>query len=134
MKICDMDPFFRMKFLPKLEQPIPEARYRYARLKRHVTDDSLVAEIGGTSKADIALAGVWFLLKAQRNAEPGPLDADGHVNVLHVYGPDGALYIVYSRWYNAGWAVGARPIDVGRTRRSGGRVFSLDPTPKPIAA
>jgi hypothetical protein len=119
---------FKGFFLGKTEtMKQGETTLRYHTLNHDLDDNSIVAELGGETKAEASLAEVYALLAVQPNGEHGTLLNDGHANIFYVRDINGVLRWVSVYWENdRGWIVDAYSVGMapGSAWRAGDQVFS----------
>lgn len=119
---------FKGFFLGKTEtMKQGETTLRYHTLNHDLDDNSIVAELGGETKAEESLAEVYALLAVQPNGEHGTLLNDGHANIFYVRDINGVLRCVSMYWENDhGWILDACSVGMapGSAWRAGEQVFS----------
>jgi len=124
VRIAYLDDNFKVWYLDKVEEPMPETVLRYAKLTRPARDDDIRAEIGAEFE-QTALAQIFGLMSDQPNGEPGILLTDLW-NVFYVPDIHGSLRAVSVRWGASagGWSVSAGSVGHPGGWRDGHRVFS----------
>ncbi len=125
----------------KVEEPIAEARLRYADLIEPSTDDLILAELG--ERAETTLSQLYALLERQPRGQEGVLLTDmlgpakpvpflkdlvsfrlGGPNVFYIRDINGELRVVHVQWFTNNWIVDVFPSP--NTWHNEPRVFSRD--------
>ena len=124
VRIAYLGDNFKVWYLDKVEEPMPETVLRYAKLTRPARDDDIRAEIGAEFE-QTALAQIFGLMSDQPNGEPGILLTDLW-NVFYVPDIHGSLRAVSVHWHTSagGWRVFARSVENPSRWAGGNRGFS----------
>lgn len=126
VKICGLWGLFEEEFLGKTEAPFVGSVLYRATLTRSSFDGPIIDGLGGTKKAEVALAEFFAMLKRQRSGQVGALLTNGYANIFYIKNKKGVLRTVYARWYAGfgGWYVFANAVTDPRQWRAGFQVFS----------
>jgi len=116
---------FDQLFLNKVEKNVLPASIAVHQLKRSSTDKLIMAELGAA--AEIQLAYLFELIKAQSQGQEGVLLVNGYANIAYIRGTDGNLWAVDAGWGAAGgWGVSANSFVDPGGGGAGLRVLSRD--------
>ncbi|MDP3799885.1 MAG: hypothetical protein Q8Q90_00480 [bacterium] len=107
VKISGLGSNFEEWFLGKIETSMQETVLRYQKLTKSSVDVSIIAELGGEAKAEIALAQVFALMQIQKNGEAGALFNNGWANIFYVRDINGTRCTMSVCWYGDGWNMNA---------------------------
>lgn len=99
---------FRSWFLPKIEKMRSVAVPRFHHdLNKYSTDEEIIVSLGGEIKAEVTLAGIYELMKAQREGRSGVLSIKDCGNIFYVRDVNKILRVVQMTWYGGGWKLRA---------------------------
>lgn len=98
----------------------------YQTLSGFSLDRSIIAALGGESKAETPLVVVAVLMQKQANGERGVLLTNGYANIFYIRNTDGVLRAVYVLWGGDGWDVHAYSVEDPFGWGAGSQVFSRD--------
>lgn len=116
-----------LDMVERLAHPVETTLYCQT-LLQDSTDDAIIAELGGSAKAETSLGEIWDLLKRQPNGEDGVLVTNNRsANVFFVIGKDGRLQAVSAFCRVDGWTLASFRIGSLFKREAGNQVFSRNP-------
>lgn len=102
---------------------VNEQILRYVKLRRGSMSGPIVIELGGETKAEIALVEMFSLMKLQKSGGNGRLLDDRDFNIFHIRDESAILRAVGVRWFLDGWLIDAFPIENPHVWRAACRVF-----------
>jgi len=106
------------------EEPKGQSKLCYHRLTKSLSDPSIITELGGEEKSNVALSEVDDLMSSQPNGEAGTLLTDVHTNDFYIYDKHGVLRVVHVYLNDDGWRVLAYETSKLCELFAGDRVFS----------
>lgn len=117
---------FKLLFLNKVEENIPEVNLVASRLEWASLDAPILAKLG--EKAEVSLSYLFDLLKKQVNDKNGILLTNGYANIFYIRDAYGIFWAVSARRSsrNHDWDVEAASIECPCKWNSGRQVFSRD--------
>jgi hypothetical protein len=97
---------FGPEYLNKIEEPLLRgSRLLYGHPSEEAFPGQIIMGLGGLAKAETTLTEMFALMKAQRNAEKGPLLVDGNSNIFYVKNSFKRIHRISLAWINDGWAI-----------------------------
>jgi hypothetical protein len=125
VKISFLGSNFRKFFLNKVEEPVGEQALRFGRLRKPSKDISIIADLGGSKKAETTLSELFCLMHIQgEDQNNGALLMNGHSNIFYVTDVTGVVRAVDACWSVTGWRLDADSIVGPAVWNEDFRVFS----------
>jgi hypothetical protein len=102
---------FKKRFYGKTEPAFAQASLRKYRLLRIAPDGPIIAELGGETRVETAVAAAYALIRRQAKGEPGILQTNGFANIFYVRDLKGILCAIRIGWDGEGWVIDAISVE-----------------------
>lgn len=105
VRISHLSYRFKELFFEKEEDPFSGSTISIRKLKKNLTSNSLLVELGGKEAAQTTLAEMYAIMTAQPNGKRGNLLINGWANIFYIEDIYGSLQSVFLLWNKGGWSV-----------------------------
>lgn len=95
----------------------------YRTLNKSLVGNTIIAALGGETKAETTLAEVYALLSARAKGKKGLLLTNGYANIFYVRSVSGVLCLVRVYWKDGGWNMSAFLVEHLNVWLAGCQVF-----------